>query len=49
MHSALPAWLLDDTHAYIVTDCEGANLVSVLGAVGNVSHVAVDFGRQLTC
>ncbi len=29
MHSALPARLLvDDTHAYILMDCEGGNLVS---------------------
>ncbi len=47
MHSALPARLLvDDTHAYILTDCEGGNPVSAPGVGGNVGLVAVDLGRQ---
>ncbi len=47
MHSALPARLLvDDTHAYILTDCEGGNHVSARGVGGNVPLVTVDLGRQ---
>ncbi len=43
--SALPARLLvDDTHAYILTDCGGGSPVS---APGNVPLAAVDLGRQL--
>ena len=37
MHSVLPATLLgDDTHAYILTDCEGGNPVLAPGVGGNV-------------
>ena len=49
MHSALPARLLvDDTHAYILTDCEGGNPVSAPGVGGNVPLMAVDLGQQPT-
>ncbi len=37
---------LDDTHAYILTDCEGGNPVSAPGVGGNVPLVTVDLGRQ---
>ncbi len=47
MHSALPARLLvDDTHAYILMDCEGGNPVSAPGVGGNVPLVTVDLGGQ---
>ena len=36
---------MDDTHAYILTDCEGGNPVSAPGVAGNVPLVAVDLGR----
>ncbi len=43
LHSALPARLLvDDTHAFILTDCEGGNPVSAPAVGGNVPLVAVD-------
>ena len=46
MHSVLPARLLvDDTHAYILTDEEGSP-VSAPGVGGYVLLVAVDLGRQ---
>ena len=42
MHSALAARLLVyETQAYILTDCEGGNLVSTLEVGGNVSLVVV--------
>ena len=44
-HSALPARLLvDDTHAYFLTYCEGGNPVSGVG--GSMLLVTVDLGRQ---
>ena len=44
--TALPSRLLvDDTLAYILTDCEGVNPVSAPGEVGNVPLVAVDMGQ----
>ncbi len=43
MHSALPARrLVDDTLAYILTNCEGGNSVSTPGVGGNVPLVTVD-------
>ncbi len=45
VHSALPARLLvDNTHAYILTDCEGGYPVSAPGVGGNVPLVTVDLG-----
>ena len=42
VHSALPVGLLVyETLAYILTDCEGGNLVSTLEVGGNVSLVVV--------
>ena len=35
---------MDDSHEYILTDCEGGNPVSHLGVGGNVSLVKVDLG-----
>ena len=38
---------MDDTHAYILTDCEGGvTLFQLQGVGGNVPHVVVDLGRQ---
>ena len=52
MHSALPARLLiDDSHAYILMDREGGNLVSVPGVAGNMSLGKIeltDSPNQLT-
>ena len=46
MLSAVPARLLvDDTYAYIFTDCEGGNPVSAPGVVGNMPLVTVDLGQ----
>ncbi len=46
VHSALPDRLLvDDTHAYILKDCEGGNPVSAPGVGGNVPLVSIDLGR----
>ena len=36
--------LVDDTHAYIFTDCEVGNPVSAPGVGGNVPLVTVDLG-----
>ena len=45
VHSALPARLLvDDTHDYILTDCEGGNPVSAPAVSGKVPLVTVDLG-----
>ncbi len=42
---SLPTRLLvDDTHAYILTDCEGGNPVSAPGVGGNKPLVTVDLG-----
>ena len=47
MHYALPArFQVDDTHTYILRDCERGNPVSVPGVGGNTALVTVDFGRQ---
>ena len=46
MNSALPARLLvDDTHAYILTDCEGDNPVRAPGVGGNVPPVVIGLGQ----
>ena len=46
LHSPLPVRLLmDDTHAYILIDCEGPNPVSAPGVGGNVPLVEFDLGR----
>ena len=46
MHAARPAMLLvDDTHAYVLTGCEGGNPVSALAVGGSVPLVAVDLGQ----
>ena len=37
---------MDDTHAYILMDCEGDNPISDPGVGGRMSLVAVDFVRQ---
>ena len=38
---------MDDTHAYILTDCEGGNPVSAPGVGGNVPLVTVDLVKSL--
>ena len=46
VHSTLPARLLvDDTHAYIITDCERGNPASAPGVGVNVPLVTVDLSR----
>ncbi len=43
VHFAVPARLLvDDTHAYILTDCEGGNPVSAPGVGGNMPLLTVN-------
>ena len=37
---------MDDTHAYILTDCEWVNHLSALGVGGNLPLVTVDLGGQ---
>ncbi len=45
MHAALPARLLvDDTHAYTLTERKGFYPVSAPGEGGNVPLVTVDLG-----
>ena len=47
VHSALPARLLvDDTHAYILTNCDRGNSVSAPGVGGKVPLMTLDLGRQ---
>ena len=37
---------MDDTHAYILMDCEGGNPVSAQGVGGNVPMVTVESGPR---